>query len=433
MTLGLQSRRQPLEGEEGPPRAAEDLAKSDIELHRSHEGASVLARNVEALAAELADARRLIYQGQAREAAQRSAQALALMDALAAKAQVQVHAQELSFSIYKAAARIRRRPSPRLRLLDRLLGRLGVPGQTLLIAGSGLWRWSGGGVVGRLKDFKRIAAYARRKDAPGIQPPALVDQAWYLQAPGVAGSGLCPIAHYLLPGSDQGLAPHPVFSPEFYLQQCAALGVQVRGMSPLEHFIRWGAPKGLDPHPLFSIAWYVGQRPDIAAQGQNPLNHYLERGWREGVSPHPLFDSEWYLAQATPEAAAQPPLRHYLAEGWREGFTPHPLFDGAWYLARYPDVARAGAEPLSHYATSGAREGRDPGPWFDSEHYTALRGAALPPDVNPLVDYLVRGAWMVSEARPGFATAAYIAARPEAAAAGRTPLEHWARLAGPQA
>jgi hypothetical protein len=83
--------------------------------------------------------------------------------------------------------------------------------------------------------------------------------------------------------------------------------------------------------------------------------------------------------------------------------------------------------------TIGGREGRSPSPWFDAGHYAAVRGDALAGGVNPLVDYLTGGAWSVSEARPGFATAAYIAARPEAAAAGRTPLEHWARRSVPPA
>jgi hypothetical protein len=411
------------------------LAKSDIELDRAPREALARVRNAEVLAAELADARRFIsnvYHGQAREAAQRSAQALALMQALAAKSESDGRVRAFAFAIYKSAARRSRRPWPHLRIADRALGRLGSLGQVLLIAGSGLWRWSGDGVGGRIRDMKAMLAYARVRGRAGLRPPSLVDHEWCLSIPGVVESRFSPIVHYLLPGDDQGMAPHPLFDPGYYLQLCAEAGVTVRAMSPLEHFVRRGAAMGLDPHPLFNIAWYVGQRPDVAASGENPLIHYLESGWKEGLSPHPLFDPEWYLAQAPAEARADAPMRHYLMHGWRDGLTPHPLFDGTWYLARNEDVARAGKEPLTHYLTAGAAEGRDPSPWFDAAHYAALRGDHLSPLANPLVDYLAIGAWNVSEARPGFATAAYIASHPESAAAGRTPLEHWARTAGTQ-
>jgi hypothetical protein len=124
---------------------------------------------------------------------------------------------------------------------------------------------------------------------------------------------------------------------------------------------------------------------------------------------------------------------HYLAGGWRRGFKPHPLFDPAWYLAQYPDVAQTGSEPLTHFLESGAAEGRSPSPWFDLPHYVAARGAELSTDLgaNPLIDYLDGGAWRVGEARPGVASGVYLAAHPELVAQGRTPLDHWARLARP--
>lgn len=171
-----------------------------------------------------------------------------------------------------------------------------------------------------------------------------------------------------------------------------------------------------NPGALFDLGHYLVQAPDLGP-AQAAFTHYLQVGWTRGLSPHPLFDPEWYAAQARSEG---PPLVHYLTVGWREGLSPHPLVDPAWCLERSPDLAQADVEPLTHYLTHGAAEGRDPGPWFGTARYVAQRGADLPPGRNPLVDYLQGGAWAVCAADDLIF-----------AVGGMTPLERWARNAGP--
>lgn len=171
-----------------------------------------------------------------------------------------------------------------------------------------------------------------------------------------------------------------------------------------------------DPSALFDLGHYLVQARDLGP-GEAAFAHYLQVGWTRGLSPHPLFDPAWYAAQADVEG---PPLVHYLTVGWREGLSPHPLVDPAWCLERSPDLAQAGVEPLTHYLTHGAAEGRDPGPWFGTARYVAQRGAGLPAGRNPLVDYLQGGAWAVCAADDLIF-----------AVGGMTPLERWARNAGP--
>ncbi|MEO8115269.1 MAG: hypothetical protein ABI655_12860, partial [Phenylobacterium sp.] len=307
------------------------------------------------------------------------------------------------------------------RRLDHLLLRLGSAGQALVIERSGLWRGAGD----RLHDLRHMAAYARRGGDPGLVPPTLLDQAWYLaEYPDVARTRRSPLVHYIAAGGAEGRSPHPLFDARYYRDQNGA-DLDASRLSPLAHFVRVGAARGRDPHPLFDIGHYVGQQPDLEA-GEDPLSHYLRIGWRVGFSPHPLFDPDWYRGQLQGHADAEP-LSHYVTGGWSRGLTPHPLFDPAWYLSRYPDIAAAGIEPLAHFVLYGAREGRSPSAWFDLPHYVATRGADLAADANPLVDYLQGGAWRIGEAKPGFATAAYLAAAPDLVREGLTPLEHWAR------
>jgi hypothetical protein len=371
---------------------------------------------------------RLRY-NEVREAHRRSQLITALMDSLAERAATRQALAGERFARYRAVAARNPAIGRGTRGLDRLLARLGSLGQALVIARSGLWRQTGS----FLHDLRHMAAYARRGPDPSVVPAALVDQAWYLATfPDVAASGLAPLVHYLVAGRYEGRSPHPLFDADFYRRHNAD-ALAATGLDPLSHFVAVGAAEGRDPHPLFSLAYYVGQAPDLAESGMNPLVHYLETGWAPDLSPHPLFDPAWYRASLPVAAAAQPPLVHYLTAGAGEGRKPHSLVDPAWYRAQYDDVAAAGFEPLTHFVESGAAEGRSPSAWFDLPHYVAARGEALPAGINPLADYLLGGAWHVGEARPGLPTGPYMATRPELVRQGRTPLDHWARLEGPDA
>ncbi len=45
------------------------------------------------------------------------------------------------------------------------------------------------------------------------------------------------------------------------------------------------------PHPLFDPDWYAAQSAAVRADSLNPLVHYLEHGAAEGLDPGPWFDT----------------------------------------------------------------------------------------------------------------------------------------------
>lgn len=358
-----------------------------------------------------------------REALLRTTLTTALNEALAGRADALRRVAEMAAYDYRARARklpLRRRGRP-VRLLERVLGRLGPPGEALVIARAGVWQGTGR----PWRDAVSILGYALRGPKPQNQPDALFAQAWYLETyPDARRSRRTPLAHYLLAGAAAGYSPHPCFDAGNYVAEDAGV-LAAHGISPLEHFARRGAAEGRSIHALFDVGHYLAQRPAIEP-GEEAVLHYMSRGWRDGLSPHPLFDPDWYLAQGPVEPDVSP-LAHYSSVGWKEGRSPHPLFDPAWYLEANPDVAAEGIDPLRHFIEAGWRQGRNPSPWFDVAFYREQRGERLPATVNPLVDYLQGGAWEGADVRPGFSTTAYLAESPHFARTGMTPLEYWAR------
>lgn len=389
-----------------------------------------LIGKLDILVRRYAAARDEFQQVETEDAVSRTRLAVALTEAMAARARVEREAREVALAGFTSAAGRLARPRRRARIdaqADKALDQLRSLGRALVIARSGLWEGPPARGPGALR---AMAAYARRGADPAVQPLALFDQAWYLRSRAdLAGTAGSPMVHYLLHGGFEGASPHPLFDPLYY-QARNDQALAASGLTPLEHFLRKGASQARDPHPLFSIGHYVRQAPDLIASGQNPVLHYLQDGWRRGLSPHPLFSPDFYMAQA--QAGDMPPLVHYLTLGSGLGLKPHPLFDPAWYLAAYPDVAGGGFEPLSHFLSADPAERRRPGPWFDTERYMELRGADLAPGRNALVDYLEGGAWSVGEPWPGQANLGFLFAAAELAASGMTPLEHWARQGEPQ-
>jgi hypothetical protein len=401
------------QGDEPPDEAVRGL----VEKTRA------VAEKLGALKRDLADARRAAQLSQTREAVSRAELTAALHESLIVRAEQQARLRTAALTAFVARAKPKppRRHNRLSKALDRLLARLGSPGQALVIARSGVWRGTGRSLF----DLRHMAAYARRRARADVQPLAFLDQGAYLaENPDVAGAGTSPLAHYLTRGAAERRRPHPLFDLDWYAARHGReLGAH--GLSPLEHFARISGPRGESPHPLFDVAHYLAQGPALAP-GEHPAEHYHREGWRLGLSPHPLFDTNWYLRQALASEVTGSPLAHYLAGGWRRGLSPNPLFSPLWYLERHPEAE--GREPLTHYVLEGGAEGLDPSPWFDTAHYVAQRGPALAPGANPLIDYVQGGAWAVAEPRPGFPTAAYLASHPELVAEGVTPLEHWARL-----
>lgn len=351
----------------------------------------------------------------------------ALAEALLAREALEAEARELALTGYRAVARPFARPRRYNRIarrIDSALERLGAFGRAAIIARSGLWRASGGGL-------NAMAAYTRRGGDPSVQPPALFDQAWYLRMrPDLVGSRTSPLPHYLLHGAAEGIDPHPLFDTDFYRARNADV-LGETGLTPLEHFVRAGAGEGRDPHPLFDVAYYLRQAPDLIASGENPITHYAREGAARGLSPHPLFAADYYAEEvAQAGAAGAPSLTHYLEVGSAAGLKPHPLFDPAWYREQHPDVASV--EPLTHFLLVGGAEGRSPGPWFDTARYLGQRVGGLPPGRNPLLDYLQGGAWRISEPWLGCPDADFLDLAAEYAGRALTPLEQWARQGGAQ-
>ena len=367
------------------------------------EKARAISGRVDELRRSFAGAHRLAHLAQTQEALTRAELSLALVESLAARAELTGQLRVQALANYGAKARpVRLRRHNRLsRLLDKALSRLGPFGAALIAWRSGLL-WP--------------------QDRP------LFDAEFYRAAnPDVTGARMVPLTHYLVTGGREGRAPHPLLDEVHYGAQNAEV-LAATGLTCLEHYERAGAALGCSPHPLFDVGHYLSQGVTLS-RGEDPLSHYLRQGWRERLTPHVLFDPAWYGRQSA-EPLEIAPLLHYLTVGWREGRSPHPLFDPQWYLNQDSGLAAAGVEPLTHFLTTGAREGRNPSPWFDLAHYVAARGEGLAASANPLVDYLQGGAWAVGEAHPGLPTAGYLAARPGLARRGVTPLEHWARRRG---
>ena len=150
--------------------------------------------------------------------------------------------------------------------------------------------------------------------------------------------------HFLLKGAYEGLQPHPLFDPGFYLRKYP--DVADAGVNPWCHYLKYGKSELRQPHPLFDPRYYLEHNPDVRSAKLDPLLHYICNGAAEGRKPHPLFEPKYYGS-----GRAQNPLVHFLGAGAEAG-SPHPLFDCGAYLAAHPDVAAKGVNPLVHYLDS---------------------------------------------------------------------------------
>ncbi len=403
----------------GAPAALEDIQPADALLDK-----------IEALVRLCATLQGASQRVSAESGLNRTRLGAALAEALLAREALEAEAQSLALTGYRAAARPFAKPRRYNRIarrIDATLERLGSFGRGAVIARSGLW----GSAPGEAGGLRAMAAYARRGGDASAQPPALFDQAGYLQArPDLVGKRISPLAHYLLHGAAEGLDPHPLFDTVFYRERNAAALAET-GLTPLEHFVRVGAGEGRDPHPLFDVAYYVRQAPDLIASGENPITHYEREGAARGLSPHRLFAADYYADQvAQAGGGGEPSVLHYLWVGSAAGLKPHPLFDPAWYREQYPDVVSI--DPLAHFLLVGGGEGRSPGPWFDTARYLAQRVGGLEAGRNPLVDYLQGGAWRISEPWLGCPEPGFLDLAAEYAGRAVTPLEQWARRGGAQ-
>ncbi|MBO9709817.1 MAG: glycoside hydrolase family 99-like domain-containing protein [Caulobacter sp.] len=289
-----------------------------------------------------------------------------------------------------------------------------------------------GGVSGPPGDATDLGTYVARRGDPGIRPPALFDQLFYLtNNPDVANAPFTPLTHYLRHGERERRTPHPLFNIDYYRGQLGADALRLR-KSLLAHFMKIGGPRGISSHPLFHPAYYIAQTDAVGETGCNPLVHYLSEGWRQGLDPHPLFWNDWYLEQ-NPDVvrAGLAPLLHYVMRGHAEGRKPHPLFDSTWYLRRYPDAAASRMNPLEHYLSRPASERRRASPHFDPDYYLAAHSDVDQSQIDPLVHYITNGHAERRRPSAGFDANAFMMAHPEAIGSRRSPYEQWIALGAP--
>jgi hypothetical protein len=218
------------------------------------------------------------------------------------------------------------------------------------------------------------------------------------------------------------LAGHPLFDRACYARQAGL----AEGVDPVEHYLTVGSAQGLSPHPLFDPAFYLGRYPELADLEDDLLLHFLDQGGQEWRWPHPLFDTGYYLAM-NPDVAAsgENPLAHYVREGARMGRAPHPLFDPAFYVAQQPAGAEAADDPLVHYIVTGARHGWNPNPWFDTAYYRAARGDAIEEETNPLAHFDQYGWREGLNPSERFDCLAYLARYADVRESGDNPLTHF--------
>lgn len=112
-----------------------------------------------------------------------------------------------------------------------------------------------------------------------VEESRLWDEAWY-RSQLRTDQPQDAIAHFLDEGQAQGLSPHPVFVPSYYLSQ---LPESHRGRKPVLaapflHYLSVGAAKGWSPHPLFDAAAYRAAYPGSAKAPGGPVAVFLARG-----------------------------------------------------------------------------------------------------------------------------------------------------------
>lgn len=152
------------------------------------------------------------------------------------------------------------------------------------------------------------------------------------------------------------LKKNQLFDRGHYLKVCPY--VKELGISPLRHYITVGDGQGIAPSPLFDPEYYRSHAKGISGE-INSLLHYLLLGRYQLVSPSEWFDAKYYL-NSNPDVyqSGCDPVMHYLNYGGVEGRSPSPGFDGRHYLVNNPDVSLAGVNPLLHYLGYGRFESR---------------------------------------------------------------------------
>lgn len=187
--------------------------------------------------------------------------------------------------------------------------------------------------------------------------PILFDAAWYgrryLKRDASYKEAM---EHYVSDGRFLNYQPHPLFFPEYYLNQLPQNEIVMDNI--LFHYIKNGAASGYSPCPLFTPSWYADEY-DISGAGLTPLGHYISIGAPEGRAPNKFFDARQYEARHKSEIAPYGyALLHYLHTASHTLYNPSSRFITKDYLDYYPDVKAAAINPLLHYLHYGLKEQR---------------------------------------------------------------------------
>lgn len=159
--------------------------------------------------------------------------------------------------------------------------------------------------VRRLRDSavgRRMADLSRtRRETAVIRDSGFFDEDFYRAQ---AGPELGPtddaIRHYVVEGSAAGLAPHPLFDPEHYLQFSSKASASVA--DPFVEFLTRGVHRGDSPSPLFSTPRHLEARPEAAAHPHGAWGHFLTD--ETSPWPNPDVDAIGAHGHGGPEYAA---------------------------------------------------------------------------------------------------------------------------------
>ena len=246
------------------------------------------------------------------------------------------------------------------------------------------------------------------------------------------------------------VAESGLFDADFYVAHHPEAASYAR--SPLDHLIEVGLAAGHKPSRDFDPAYYFEMYPDVAASGQPALLHYIEKGRAEGrhrpnehgklaakIEASGLFDADFYIAQH-PAAAAnrRSPLDQLIEVGLAAGHKPSRDFDPAYYFEMYPDVAASGQPALLHYIEKGRAEGRhrpnehgklaakiEASGLFDADFYIAQHPEAAATGRSPLDHLLEVGLAAGHKPSDDFNPAYYFEMYPDVAASGQSALLHY--------
>ncbi|GGF42626.1 hypothetical protein GCM10011519_15630 [Marmoricola endophyticus] len=147
----------------------------------------------------------------------------------------------------------------------------------------------------------------------------------------------------------------------------------------VRHYLRRGGPVGLAPHPLFEPEWF---RPEGWRERPDALLGYLDG---QAGDPSPWIDEAAYVA-AHPEAAAHPgrAMGHFLEHASDTTPVPAPYLHQQLPLAEVRSRMAAIAEEGQRFRA--ARTARPRGPWDESADGAFLaqwaEGDPVPPGAD---------------------------------------------------